>query len=99
MQIDLTGRTALVTGASSGLGRAVASRLARSGASVVMLARGAEKLAEAAAAMAGEGGRATVLPCDITDQAALEQAVTTRSEEHTSEIQSLMRLSYADLWW
>src|SRR3546814_6052271 len=82
-----------------------------------MLARGAEKLAEAAAAMAGEGGRATVLTCDITDQAALEQAVTTaltefgaidilvnnagssyrrpRSEEHTSELQSLMRISYA----
>src|SRR3546814_16083742 len=46
-----------------------------------MLARGAEKLAEAAAAMAGEGGRATVLPCDITDQAALEQAVTTALTE------------------
>src|SRR3546814_11706253 len=41
-----------------------------------MLAGGAEKLAQAAATVAGEGGRAVALPCDITDQAALEQAVT-----------------------
>lgn len=82
MQIDLTGRTALVTGASTGLGFAVASRLARSGASVVMLARGADKLGEAAAAVIGEGGgRAIARPCDITDQAALEQVVTSVLKE------------------
>jgi NAD(P)-dependent dehydrogenase (short-subunit alcohol dehydrogenase family) len=82
MQLDLTGRTALVTGASSGLGRAIAMRFAASGANVVMLARGAEKLNEAAAAVAGEGGgRAIAHPCDITDQAALDQAAMAALKE------------------
>lgn len=85
MRIDLTGRTALVTGASSGLGRAVALRLAGSGANVVMLARGAEKLEEAAAAAAAQGGgRAVARPCDITDQAHLAQVVAAALKEFTA---------------
>ena len=55
---DLSGRTALVTGAGSGLGRQFARVLARAGAKVALCARRAEKLEETAAMIAGDGGEA-----------------------------------------
>ncbi len=71
MTLALAGRFALVTGASRGIGRAVAASLAAHGAHVFMLARGAVQLREAA----GEIGHlATALPCDVTDAAAVHQA-------------------------
>ena len=75
MQIDLGGKVAIVTGASEGLGRATAARLAASGADVAMLARRAAPLEAAAVGIAAAGaGRAAALPCDVTDTAALEAA-------------------------
>ncbi|NPD21240.1 SDR family NAD(P)-dependent oxidoreductase [Alterinioella nitratireducens] len=71
MQIDLTGRTALITGASKGLGLAMARRMAASGARVVMLARGRGDLESAAAEIAA----AHPIACDITDAAARDAAV------------------------
>lgn len=58
----LAGRTAVITGASRGIGRAVAERLAADGATVVLIARGAEALEAAAAAC---GPRAVALPGDV----------------------------------
>jgi len=61
----LTGRVALVTGASRGLGRHFATVLARAGAAVALAARHEEPLAAAAAAIEKEGGRAVALPLDV----------------------------------
>ncbi len=75
MQIDLGGKVAIVTGASQGLGRATAARLAASGADVAMLSRGAETLEAAAGEIAAAGGGAAAgFACDVTDPAALEAA-------------------------
>lgn len=71
----LAGSVAVVTGASSGLGRATASSLARGGAAVGLITRSARDLAEVADELAGEGGRALSLPCDLADAGALEKAV------------------------
>jgi NADP-dependent 3-hydroxy acid dehydrogenase YdfG len=72
--LPLAGRGALVTGASRGIGLAVARRLAAAGARVAMLARGAEALA----ARAGElGGQALPIPCDVRDRVAVERATAT----------------------
>jgi NAD(P)-dependent dehydrogenase (short-subunit alcohol dehydrogenase family) len=77
MLIDLAGHAALITGASEGLGRAMAERFALSGADVAMLARRPGPLEEAAEAIraAGARGRVLALPCDVTDPAAREAAV------------------------
>ncbi|HWM10049.1 MAG TPA: SDR family NAD(P)-dependent oxidoreductase [Solirubrobacteraceae bacterium] len=69
--MNLGGRTALVTGASGGLGQAIARALARRGASVVLTARRAEVLEPLAAET---GGRA--LTCDLSDRASVERLVS-----------------------
>jgi NAD(P)-dependent dehydrogenase (short-subunit alcohol dehydrogenase family) len=71
----LAGSVALVTGASSGLGRATSVALARGGAAVGLVARSAGDLANAADELVAEGGRALALPCDLADADALEKAV------------------------
>jgi 3-oxoacyl-[acyl-carrier protein] reductase len=68
---ELTGKVALVTGASRGIGRAIATTLARQGALVVAAARG-ENAADTAAAIGAAGGRAEAMSVDVTDSAALE---------------------------
>ncbi|MFB0616879.1 SDR family NAD(P)-dependent oxidoreductase [Streptomyces sp. AGS-58] len=62
---SLDGRTALVTGGSSGIGRAVAGALARAGARVVVVARGEERLAATVAELAAEGCRAAWVSGDL----------------------------------
>ena len=69
----LTGKVALVTGASRGIGRAIAGRLAAQGALVVAAAR-ADNARAAVDAIAASGGRADALPLDVTDAAAVEAA-------------------------
>jgi NAD(P)-dependent dehydrogenase (short-subunit alcohol dehydrogenase family) len=73
--IDLSGRVALVTGASGGLGAQFARTLAGAGAAVVLAARRIEKLKELRARIEGEGGDAHVVAMDVTDLTSIKAAV------------------------
>lgn len=73
--IDLSGRVAFVTGASSGLGAQFARVLARSGAAVVLAARRMDKLKDLRAQIEGEGGDAHVVTLDVTDTDSIKAAV------------------------
>ncbi len=64
----LTGRVAIVTGASSGIGEATAFRLATLGAKVAVAARRADNLDALAARITAAGGTALALPLDVTDR-------------------------------
>jgi len=68
---ELTGKVALVTGASRGIGRAIALNLAKQGAVVIAAARG-DNAAQTVAAIIEAGGRAEAVSVDVTDSAALE---------------------------
>jgi NADP-dependent 3-hydroxy acid dehydrogenase YdfG len=70
----LAGRTAVVTGASSGIGEATAERLAALGARVAVLARRADRLQELVTRVATAGGTALAIPLDVTDRAAVRAA-------------------------
>ena len=70
---DLHGKTALVTGASRGIGRALAVGLARAGADVALSARDEALLREVQGEVEALGRRAVVLPADVTDAAACTQ--------------------------
>lgn len=89
MDLGIGGRTALVTAASRGFGKAVAMRLAAEGAKVAMCARGAEDLAVSAEevqaagheALGGSAGRVLARPVDVTDGAAVERFVAKVEKE------------------
>ncbi|MFI9799918.1 SDR family NAD(P)-dependent oxidoreductase [Streptomyces sp. NPDC052302] len=73
---DLTGRTAFVTGAAGGIGRASAVLLARAGATVHCADHDARRLSETADLVKAAGGSARTHPLDVTDRAALHRAVS-----------------------
>jgi gluconate 5-dehydrogenase len=72
---DLTGRTALVTGSSQGIGFAIARGLAAAGAVLVLNGRDEAKLAAAAEALRGEGANVLTAAFDVTDSAAIAAAL------------------------
>ena len=73
--MDLSGRVALVTGASSGLGAQFARTLSRAGAAVVLASRRVDKLKELRAEIQSEGGDAHVVSLDVTTLASIKSAV------------------------
>jgi short-subunit dehydrogenase len=83
------GKVAIVTGGSSGLGRAIAATLAARGASVVIAARGAEKLAAVATELDRDGKNVLAVPTDITQQPAVD-ALGARTLERFGRIDMLV---------
>jgi 3-oxoacyl-[acyl-carrier protein] reductase len=79
--IDLTGRVALVTGASRGIGKAIAVKLASRGALVVAAARG-DNARETADEIAASGGKAEPLTLDVTQPTAAETAIAATAGKH-----------------
>ena len=75
--MNLSGRTALVTGASQGIGRACALRLAQCGASVALVARNQEKLEQVARDIAACGARTIVAPADMENEDEIKAAFRT----------------------
>jgi NADP-dependent 3-hydroxy acid dehydrogenase YdfG len=75
VQIDLSGRVALVTGASSGLGAQFARTLAGAGAAVVLAGRRVERLKDLRAEIEADGGDAHVVKLDVTDIDSIRAAV------------------------
>ena len=73
--IDLSGRVAFITGASSGLGAQFARTLAQAGAAVVLASRRVDRLKELRATIDAEGGDAHVIELDVTDHDAIKSAV------------------------
>jgi NAD(P)-dependent dehydrogenase (short-subunit alcohol dehydrogenase family) len=73
LQIDLTGKVALVTGSGRGIGKAIALSLAASGASIVLNDINPESISEVSAQLSGLGTRNTALQGDVADRAAVER--------------------------
>jgi NAD(P)-dependent dehydrogenase (short-subunit alcohol dehydrogenase family) len=73
---DLTGKTAIVTGGGTGIGRQIAQALAESGADIVVSARNAARCESAAAELEGLGVRALALGCDVRDPDSIGSVVT-----------------------
>ncbi|MEQ5788733.1 SDR family oxidoreductase [Erythrobacter sp. NFXS35] len=71
MELELEGKVALVTGASRGIGRAIAKGLAAEGAKLCLAARGEEALGEVAAELVAAGAEVLAMPCDVADDAAV----------------------------
>jgi 3-oxoacyl-[acyl-carrier protein] reductase len=80
--VSVLGKVVLVTGASRGIGRALADTLAKGGATVVLGARDEAKLAEAVDAIAAAGGRASAVPLDVCQRASVDSAMAWILEQH-----------------
>jgi 3-oxoacyl-[acyl-carrier protein] reductase len=75
LQVDLSGQSAIVTGASQGIGRAIALMLAGAGAKVACVARSVEKLTETVEMIRRAGGTAENFTCDVTDAQSVQKVV------------------------
>jgi 3-oxoacyl-[acyl-carrier protein] reductase len=83
LSVDLTGQIAMVTGASQGLGKACAVRLAQCGAHVVCVARSAEKLTATVAEIEAAGGQGTAMPCDVGSRESVAELFAAFESQHS----------------
>ena len=87
--MTLTGKTAIVTGASRGIGAAAARHLAELGAHVLLCARSTAQVEAIAAEIAAAGGKAIPLPADVADAAAMQTAID-RAVDETGRLDILV---------
>jgi len=87
---DVSGRTAILTGASRGIGEAVATRLAAAGMRLALVARNAERLQQVAASIERDGGAAFPVVCDLADAEQLSRAVAVCREHLGDRIDVLV---------
>lgn len=80
----LQGKVVVVTGASSGIGRALAGHLARHGARVMLVSRSQDKLEALRREIAGTGGQAWVYPTDLADMSACQRFAEQVLQDHSS---------------
>lgn len=81
MARDLAGKRAILTGASSGIGKALAVELAAAGVKLALASRTAESLESLAAELRAKGGTAVVITCDVTVPADRERLIATAAEQ------------------
>jgi clavulanate-9-aldehyde reducatase len=79
--VDLSGRVAAVTGASSGIGEATALALAQAGAAVALAGRREDRLTALAERIDGNGGRALAIPTDVSDEGQANRFVRRAHDE------------------
>ena len=76
MRIDLTGKTAVITGGSRGLGEAMAKALAESGAHIALVARDRARMESVRAAITGQGGTSAAFTADVTQESEVARIAT-----------------------
>jgi 3-oxoacyl-[acyl-carrier protein] reductase len=81
LTVDLSGQVALVTGASRGIGKAIARAVGRCGARVACVARDTGKLAETVKEITDAGGKAEAFACDVTNGGAVQELVDSIAEK------------------
>jgi NAD(P)-dependent dehydrogenase (short-subunit alcohol dehydrogenase family) len=86
--MKLKGKTALITGASKGLGKAMAMALAGAGANIALVSRDARKLEEAAAEICTRGGKAEVFVADVSDESQVNRV----RDEFTERVGSRLHI-------
>ncbi len=95
--VNWNGEAVVVTGASGGIGRAVAREFGRRGASVALLARGEAGLAAAATEIEDSGGKALVVPTDTADHAAVD-AAGERAERELGPIRAWVNVAFTSVF-
>lgn len=96
MDFGLKGKTAIVSGGSKGLGRAIAEELAAEGANVVIAARGREALDQAVAEIRARGFEATGVVADMADEASINAAVRAATEAYAAPDIAIANLDTPD---
>jgi short-subunit dehydrogenase len=94
---DLQGRTALVTGASKGIGIYIARALAAEGMNLILAARSGDKLESLAGSLRADGCRVLCIPTDLSDRASLE-ALAKRAEQEQGGVDLLVNNAGAEHW-